>query len=279
MGLVVVLSLLASDPVSSTSQPIVSQDTWHFESTNFVVRSRLARGRADQAAKECEAISRQLCEDICGPKGIDGWKPKCEVILHASQSSYLDAVGPAGTQTVGSSTIRISEGRTLERRIDLLVQDPDSVLAAFPHEFIHVLFAERFPHALPPRWAEEGIALLRDPQDKQSRHGDDLRRAIETGSTIPLSRLFTQADYLTGAQRATFYAQSMSVAEYLTQLDDPKKFVTFVDLCMTSGHDRALQTVYRIPSIDHLERQWIRHVVDSGAKSSSVVDGKATARK
>ena len=124
------------------------------------------------------------------------------------------------------------------------------------HELIHVLFAELFPNALPPRWAEEGFALLNDSDDKQARHLNDLRQAVETKTTIPLNRLLATADYPTGWQRAVYYGHSMSVVETLTQLNTPDQFLRFVQLSLDTDHERALRTVYKIDSLDDLERGW-----------------------
>lgn len=233
------------------------------ESNNFVVRSYLAQPQADEDARHCESLCCELHKTLLGEEKSRVWQPKCEVVLHASSSSYLRAVGRGGAQTVGSSAIRIKSGKVLHRRIDLLADDRSRALSALRHELIHVLFAELFPQAVPPRWAEEGLALLNDSDDKQVRHLNDLRDAVETSTTIPLNRLFAAVDYPTGWQRAVFYGQSMSVVEYLTQLDTPDQFLRFVQLSLDAGHEHALRTVYKIDSLDDLERGWREYALSA----------------
>jgi len=233
------------------------------ESANFVVRSQGLNLRADDVASNCETVRSKLHEWLIGANDAGEWKPKCEVVLHADRVGYLKAVGRGGTQTAGSSTTRIEAGRVIKRRIDLLVEDCTKSLSALPHEMVHILLADRFPKTAPPRWAEEGLALLNDAEEKQSRHHIDLRNALQTRTTIPLRTLFATADYPSDWQRAVFYGESMSVVEYLTQLDKPEQFLRFVDLSMDVGHEHALSEVYNIDSSHDFERLWRQYALKS----------------
>jgi hypothetical protein len=97
-----------------------------------------------------------------------------------------------------------------------------------------------------------------DPAEKQARHGRDLQAAIRSRSTLPLIRIFGDSEYPAAWQRATFYAQSHSLVEFLTELDSPTEFLRFVTLSTELGSDRALVEVYGIGS-DELERRWQQH--------------------
>jgi hypothetical protein len=196
------------------------------------------------------------------------WQPKCQLVLHSSQSSYRRATGQGSGQTVGSTLINIRSGRVSERRIDLLVEHADQALAALPHELTHVLLADLFPASPPPRWAEEGLALLADPADKRARHARDLRRALQSNTTLPLVRFFLDAEYPAVRDRAVFYAQSMSLTEYLVNLDSSERFIEFVETAQDVGHLPALQRVYGIRGLGELESKWLRY-----AASQSVTPG------
>jgi hypothetical protein len=247
-----------------------SRPTRFSESSNFIVHSYLPQPEAEDVARYCETLCCHLHRLLLGEDQSRVWQPKCEVVLHPSRTSYLQAVGRGGGETVGSSAIRIKSGKILHRRIDLLADDQRRSMSALRHELIHVLFAELFPGEAPPRWAEEGLALLHDSHDKQERHLDDLRTAVKTRTTIPLHRLFATADYPTGWQRAVFYGQSISVAGYLTQLNTPEQFLHFVQLCLKEGHEVALRKVYRIESLAELERGWHHHVAASTSRTRTV---------
>lgn len=241
----------------------IPAETRRFESTNFVVQSYLRPARADEVARHCETLCHQLRRRCLGTEEAPSWNPKCEVVIHPTRQSYLEAVGQGGGQTVGSSVIGIDAGRILNRRIDLLAEDRNRALSALPHELVHVLFAELFPNAAPPRWAEEGFALLNDPNDKQARHRRDLYDALRTKTTLSLNSLFSATDYPTGWRRAVFYGQSMSLVEYLTGLDTPQQFVRFVNLSMDTGRDHALKAIYHIDGLGDLERRWRKHAIIS----------------
>jgi hypothetical protein len=188
------------------------------------------------------------------------WQPKCKIVLHADRQEYVNTVGRGASQTVGSSAISLSGGRVTRRRIDLLAVDVDQGLSALPHELVHVLFADAFPTTAPPKWAEEGLALLMDSSDKRSRHARDLDTAFRAHSTIPLERLLSDVGYPATSQRAAFYGQSMSLVDYFIQLDSPKEFVRYLGLSAERGQDYALQAVYGMDRRD-LEQRWLQYTV------------------
>jgi hypothetical protein len=223
--------------------------------TNFVVRSFVGGPHAGDVARHCEEVCTRLGTEVFGLASAPRWTPKCSIVLHSTKTSYLAAVGGNGAQTIGSSTISLSGGRVTQRRIDLLAVDVDKGLAALPHELVHVLFVDAFPTRLPPKWAEEGLALVMDPADKQARHRRDLDAAFRSRSTLPISRLLADENYPTLSQRAAFYGQSLSLVEYLMRQATPADFVRFVQLSVERGADRALADVYQLNARE-LERDW-----------------------
>lgn len=228
---------------------------------HFVVRSFIGGPNASDVAQHCEAVCLRLRAEVFGMETPARWSPKCTVILHGSRPSYLAAVGSSGLQTVGTSTISLGAGRVTQRRIDLLAVEPAKGLAALPHELVHVLFVEEFPTQAPPKWAEEGLALVMDPADKQARHRRDLDTAMRTRTMLPISRLLADDNYPGPAYRAAFYGQSLSLVEYLLQQAPPSEFVRFVKLAVARGTERALADVYQ-RDLRELERDW-RHLVTS----------------
>jgi hypothetical protein len=53
-----------------------------------------------------------------------------------------------------------------------------------------------------------------------------------------------------------FYAQSLSLVEYLNQVSSPEEFVRFVKLAASTGNNHALKVVYNINGIDDLQQRW-----------------------
>jgi hypothetical protein len=235
-------------------------------STNFVIRSFRGGPHAADVARHCEQVCLRLRSEVFGLEPSARWQPRCTVVLHASRSSYAAAAGPGGSQTIGSSTVSLSGGRVTQRRIDLLAVDAVKGLAALPHELVHVLFVDAFPNTPPPKWAEEGLALSFDPADKRARHKRDLHLALESKSTLPLHRLLAGANYPAPTHRAVFYAQSLSLAEYLMQQKPADEFVRFVKLSAERGTTRALLDVYQCAPSE-LERDWRRWIAGKAAVS------------
>jgi hypothetical protein len=216
----------------------------------------------------CHEVRQELCAGVASA----AWHPKCEVVLHPNRASYLHAVGRGGEQTVGSSVVQFDKGRIVRRRIDLLTADAREcqVLSALPHELIHIVLADLFPKTPAPRWAEEGLALLKDRPDKRARHLNDLRTALRSGSTLSLDQLFSTTRYPEAWQRAVFYGQSMSVVEYLERLGTADQFVGFLKLSQDKGHNHALKAVYDIDGTADLRQRWHSHVAGGSGQDKLV---------
>lgn len=241
-------------PVCNCST-VASQNDSTAETSRFVINSFVNGPKAMDVANHCESLCSHLRANVFELSPNERWQPKCHVVLHKSREAYKRAVGSNGSQTVGSSTITFVAGRVSQRRIDLLAVDWKQGLSALPHELVHVLFADAFPKTAPPKWAEEGMALLFDPPDKKARHQRDLDTAIRSNTTLSLDRLLADVDYPSASHRAAFYAQSLSLVDYLTGLSSPQDFVRFASLSTQHGPEQALSVVYDMDT-QQLSRSW-----------------------
>lgn len=225
------------------------------ESANFAIRTHSSTLDAAEFSIRCEKLRTELQSALFGSAGTSDWNPKCEVVLHQTRAQYLAAVGMAGSQTSGSATVGLSKGLVTKRRIDLLVGADNETFSALKHELIHILFADRFPTKAPPKWAEEGLALLSDSDEKQNRHRVDYRHAQQTRTMIPLEKLLGCAEYPPGGQRAAFYGQCHAVVEHLVLRESPKRFIEFVQLTMETNPNNALNAIYGINGAAGLEEK------------------------
>ncbi len=240
-----------------------------FTSENFVVTSHATGLVPDKVAELCESLRFELGRAWCdGP--LSAWSPRCEIHVHGTQANYVQAVGQAGSQTLGSSLIQVNSGRTLSRRIDLLV-DPDGNLPALPHELTHVVLSDRFDGQQPPHWLDEGAAMLADTEHKRSLHERDCRDALHRGSAMPLSVLFGLEQFTSVDQMAAFYGQSASLTKFLCAKGDIQKVTRFGMDAMRVGYQLSLQHHYQIASVTELERQWKKHVYNSDPKQSNPI--------
>lgn len=248
-------------PVCNCST-VASQIDSNAETSRFVINSFVNGPMAVDVANHCESLCSHLRANVFDLSPNERWQPKCHVVLHKCREAYKRAVGSNGSQTVGSSTITFIAGRVARRRIDLLAVNSKQGLSALPHELVHILFADAFPKTAPPKWAEEGMALLFDSPDKKARHERDLDLAIRSNTTLSLDRILADVDYPSASHRAAFYAQSLSLVDYLTRINSPKDFVRFASLSTQHGPDHALSVVYNMDT-QQLGRSWKIHATNN----------------
>jgi hypothetical protein len=120
----------------------------------------------------------------------------------------------------------------------------------------HVVLADWLDGRQPPRWADEGMAILADSHEKQILHERDLNHGLAARGAFRLHELLTLDGYPHPARIPAFYGQSASVTACLARRDDPAKFVEFLRRSLDGGYDQALRDVYHLDNIAQLERQW-----------------------
>jgi len=197
------------------------------------------------------------------------WTPKCTLVLHRNVQSYRAAVGRLADCTVASCKIDAVGTTTTERRIDARADHPQW-LDFLPHELTHLLLDGRLTLGTLPRWADEGMALVADPDGKRVAHQRDLRTALARGQQFRMVELLALSDYPRDDRLAAFYGQSLSVVQFLIDRGGRQKFVEFVGSATVDGYEAALRASYGIGSIADLERQWLKQVGTAIEQQTSV---------
>lgn len=238
------------------------------ESADFVVHSFKNGPLAADVLDHCEQLRLELQRQWHGGEANSVWNPRCEVVLHPTFESYLQIVGRGGKQTRGSSLIRISNGRVLSRRIDLLT-DGQGKCPALPHELTHIVLADRFAKRRLPRWLDEGIATMADVSEKKQLHYRDCRDALRLGTGLRIADVLFLDRFNSPRQVAAFYGQSLSLVEFLVGQDSPLRLLDFAEAAMNQGYDRALRDYYDIDGVAGLEREWRRHAAILAASDSN----------
>jgi hypothetical protein len=235
---------------------------------SFVIRSGATQLDANDLLKHAQARRQVLCGQWLGAEARKApWSPPCEVVLHPDRASYVRAVGAAGRITSGSTLVRFSEGQVAVRRIDLLADATEKHYDTLAHELVHAIFAERFPKTAPPRWAEEGAAMLADSEAKRQAHREDFAQSHRAKRTFAVRELLGMNDYPAPQRFPEFYGQSLVLVEFLTALGDSTDFVSFVDRSLATNPDQALREVYGLASASQLENLWTKHARQATADS------------
>ncbi|MGC3967496.1 MAG: hypothetical protein QM775_09045 [Pirellulales bacterium] len=228
--------------------------------TNFVVQAALGDDELVALGEQCEALLQDLRakwfdESEANAGTTPQWTPRCLLVIHGASDTYLRAV-PGGERTLGSSWIETREHRVVTRRVDIRGERDNWFHGALAHELIHVLLADRVGGFPPARWAEEGLAILADPAEKQHRHDADFRTAAARGSQFRLAELLGYTEYPDATRITAFYGQSASLVRFLIQFRTPADFSAFLKQAASYGYDAALRSTYGIDGVADLERRW-----------------------
>lgn len=234
----------------------------HAMTENFSVFSFVGGPDAEKLGRRAEELRRQLRE-----RWLDGahhvtWSVRCQVVVHGSRTSYSHSVGRGAAQTKGSSLIRTSGGEVSFRRLDLMA-DGEAEPSALAHELSHVVLADHFRGNQPPRWADEGIALMSDCDHKQSLHRRDGVNALHRGEQLPLVEILTSQELRDPTRIGAFYGQSLMLVELLVRRHGSSAFFAFLETASQAGYDLALRQCYGLNGIAELEGVWREEVLGS----------------
>lgn len=226
------------------------------ETQNFRCRCQLPEADARRLATSCEIWRVRLRKMWITDPVDSAWLPKCEVTVHPNKSAYNTALNRPGDRSVGSTMMNFDQGRTVLRRIDVRADAGDWSNAALPHELTHVVLGERFGgHAL-PRWADEGIAMLSESQEKHRERLVNLREKLASRQTIRLDELVRTNQLPAPQMRDSFYGQSVALTSLLIRQSTPAQFADFIEQAQQQGIELALREQYKIDGLPALQRRW-----------------------
>lgn len=164
----------AEEPVSVTAPARDGDDS-------FVVTG-VGRDLADRIAAHAAGVRRAISSQYLGVVDPPVWRPRCIVHVHGFADSFRGAIRGAPAGARGATSIEFVHDAVSLRRIDVM---GDQMSAAIPdalaHELVHVVLADRFTAGPPPPWADEGLAMLFDPPEKQRAHEADFLAAAARG--------------------------------------------------------------------------------------------------
>ena len=225
------------------------------ETTNFRIYHVQSPELARKAAQVAEQTRTQMYNKWFG-RVASNWNPKCEIYLYPTGQDYSRATG-VPSSSPGHSSFNLDGGRVMGRQIDLPCEDSANLIAAvLPHETTHVVLAGNFGDHVVPRWVDEGVAVLTEPHDKVLRHLVKLPGFYRNRQLLGVRQLVHMDDYPDPRSIDAFYAESVSLVEFLSKQRGPEIFTQFVRDGLQNGYEPALQRYYGYQSLADLEQRW-----------------------
>jgi hypothetical protein len=240
---------------------------WYLaETANFRIFHNQTRELAEKAAQVAERTRTEMTKKWFGERGGD-WNPKCEIYLHATGQDY-SRVTRTPMNSPGHSTISNDNSRIVGRRIDLHVDNPDMLYAVLPHEATHVVLAGRFGGQDVPRWADEGVAVLTEPREKIERHLRNLPQYAQNNQLFSVQQLMQLRDYPDPRYIGSFYAQSVSLCEFLAKEKGPLTFTQFLRDSLRGDYESALRHHYGFRDFGEAEQRWRQYALQGAATAA-----------
>jgi hypothetical protein len=215
-----------------------------YSTTNFVVEADSAEV-AKAVAESAEECRIKLAKLWYGKVPAD-WCVPCRIQVTIT----LQIVA-------GVSEVAYAGGTVSSQRI--AVQGPlTSILKGpLPHEMTHVLFAHQFGFQ-PPRWADEGGAILSEDSSQARRQNRQFRKILAEERNIALRRLLDMRQY--PDDKACLYAQGYSIARFLVGAKGHSVFLAFVRDGLARGWDKSVHAHYGYTDVEHLENAWLTSI-------------------
>jgi hypothetical protein len=213
---------------------------------------------ATLVARHAAALRRRISAELLGIADPVAWTPRCVIHVHRTERSFAEAVGGAPVTARGATSIEFFGADVGMRRIDVICEASAGLIPdAIGHELVHVILADRFTDRPPPRWADEGLAMLFDTEAKQRGHDEDFREAAGRGLAWAGQELFEiEIDPADGARERVFYGESLALVRWFLERRDVPTFLSFLDDCEDSGLSAALEKHYGMKSLADFDGRW-----------------------
>jgi len=238
------------------------------ETANFRVYHNQPRELAEKAAQVAECTRTDMLRKWFAESN-EPWPQKCELYLHATGDDYARATG-APASSPGHSEFRDEGTRVVFRRLHVHCDNPNMLTAVLPHETTHCVLAGKFGDRPVPRWADEGMAVLTEPREQIDRHLRNLPKHSQERQLFYLRDLMRLDQYPEPRRVGAFYAQSVSLVEFLSKQKSPPTFARFVAEGMQTGYEEALRKNYGYQDFNELEQRWRQYAFQATNSASGV---------
>jgi hypothetical protein len=235
-------------------------DGWSLaETANFRIFHKHDQKTVEQVARVVERSRVSAYAKWIGAEEED-WKPKCYL--------YLDNAESGGSKLLHGArgyAKRGGLGFSTRRYVRVRAKDAGLLESVLPHEITHAVLFGEFGEQDAPPWAHEGMAGLAQTRADQEQFTDTLLRARRKGELFYVGKLMEMDEY-PDDDVALYYAQSVSLVEFLTAERGPRAFIQFLRDAIRKGNEPALRLHYNFENYADLERRWKAYVFGEKAR-------------
>lgn len=236
-----------------------------YRTTNFVVNAPTAE-LAKQVGDAAEFYRRELAIEWTGEPLPGDWSHPCPI------SVIPGNMGAGGKTTFNFQKDQNNQSQVYGWKMEVKGSEQRILDSVLPHEINHTIFASVFRRPL-PRWADEGAASLIEHESERNQLRQIHNRAISSRRKISLRKLLEIKDYPQDQQEIlTLYAEGHSLADFLIQKADKKKYLKLLQVSHERGWETALKSLYGYAGIEKLESEWDQWVL-AGSPSLNLPAG------
>lgn len=260
LGLLLWFPILACGQESSAEISITISGARQIAQTpNFQITTTLPQLDLRRLAAACEARRSRLLANWYGsdsPRCEQRWSPKCEIVIHATQSHYRGYLGAGAGGSVGCTTISVNRGAVSQRRIDLRADAQGWQVDALPHELTHVVLADQFGNRPLPLWADEGMGVLGESLEKRLKRCRAAEVCEQQNQPVTAANLLFDTSLPRSRKVDAFYFRSCELVQFLIDRKGAPEFLNFLDAAMSRGYETALRQHYDINGVGELQQLW-----------------------
>lgn len=235
------------------------EEKWDIaKSTHFILYYKdVPMEFVDEVLSRCEGYYNKITEALGFTRyNFWLWDNRAKIYIYDNAQDYQQVTGhPAWSSGCAYPRQKIIHTFPYAKKFF------DVVL---PHEMGHIIFREfvGFDNSAIPIWLDEGVASYEQPL-KFSEAQALVKEARDNNRLMSLQELFkSDPQLMSDTYRVSlFYAQSVSIVDYLVKKLGQDTFVSFCQqLRDKNDFEKALSSNYNLSNISELDEDWRRYL-------------------